>query len=232
MVESTGDPLNRKRAGTISVDRSSYRVDYEHGGFDTSALFSADGGKTETALNSTLLTYFAPGRLLADALDSRLFSMPPLELVGPPTVTLKEVKLREEPSQHDIDGRKTRKYVLNFSYDITARVGTEKLRAVVRAIAELWTTEELEASYLPLDPRRVRTGFDAVDHSLRQAMTGVKGFPLERRLSVTRRISGGAPFTDLVTTTFSSFEPFAASPQLFEVPSGYRHQNPILGVGN
>lgn len=157
--------------------------------------------------------------------------MPPLQSVGVPAVSLKQVRLREEPTTHLIEGRKTRKYVLNLSYEVKMNVGSEKVRGVFNATAELWTTDEIEASVLPLDPRRIRTGFGVIDASVREALSVVKGFPLERRLSVTRRLAGGAPFTDLVTTSFREFESLATPPQNLDVPPGYRYQEPILGMG-
>lgn len=72
VVESTGSPLVRKRAGTIWLSGPSYRVDWTEGVFDQSAVLSLDEGKSETALNSELSTYFRPKFLLAELPDSRL----------------------------------------------------------------------------------------------------------------------------------------------------------------
>lgn len=149
VVESTGDPLVRKRAGTILVVGPSYRVDWTEGAFDSSAVFSVDGGESETALNSERSTYFRPKFLLAELPDSRLLAMPPLQSGKVPTVSVREVRLREEPETHLIEGRKTRKYVLNLSYEVKVNVGSERVRGIFTATAELWTTDEIEVPVLP-----------------------------------------------------------------------------------
>src|SRR6476619_5074701 len=54
VIESTGDPLNPRRAGTVRIEGLSYRVDGEGENLMGAASFSTDGGKTVTTLNEKL----------------------------------------------------------------------------------------------------------------------------------------------------------------------------------
>jgi hypothetical protein len=104
----------------------------------------------------------------------------------------------------------------------------EKLRVLFRSTVLLWTTEAIELSVVPMDLREIRTGHDAVDPAVKEALSGVKGFPLKRQMSVTRRYEGGQVMVDAMTTTFDDFKTVALPPEALAVPSGYRYEEPVM----
>ncbi len=228
VIERTGDPLNPRSAGTIRIDGSSYRVDQE--GESLSAAFSTDGGKTVTVLNQKLSTYYRPKRIDSEMRTSGLYAVPMLEIGTNPVVAVKNVLLQEEPTDEVIAGYETRKYVLRFAHDVRMTLSGERLRVIFHSTFEIWTTEKIDLSVLPVDPRKLHTGQSAVDPAVREALSGVKGFPLKRRLAVTRQFEGGMVMVDVVTTTFDDFKTVDLPPEELTVPSGYRYQEPVIGV--
>jgi hypothetical protein len=92
----------------------------------------------------------------------------------------------------------------------------------------LWTTEEIDLAVRPIDLRELHTGFGEVDRKVHEALAGVKGFPLKRRLSVTRQYEGGAVMAETVTTTFDDFKTVNLPPAALAVPAGYRYEEPVI----
>jgi hypothetical protein len=232
VVESTGDPLIPRHTGTIRIEGGSYRVDYE--GADklgATASFSTDGGKTVTALNETLSTYYHPKAFPSEAkiTSSGHYSAPFIEKNTKPVVSVKNVILEEESSDERIAGHATKKYVLRFTHDLRVKMGGEKVRVIFGSTVLLWTTEEIDLPDVPMNLREIRTGFDTVDQAVNAALSGVKGFPLKRRLAVTRQYEGGRVMVDVVTTTFDDFKTVDLPPAALAVPAGYRFQEPVIG---
>ncbi|MDP9191336.1 MAG: hypothetical protein M3P06_06510 [Acidobacteriota bacterium] len=229
VTESTGDPLHPRSAGTIRVDGVSYRIDGDEANLIASASFSTDGGKTVTRLNQQLSTYYRWKVLPSEGMSTGLYDAPFLETSTKPVVSVKNVLLQEEPTDEVIAGYPTRKYVLTFDHDVRGTLQGEKLRVIFRTTALIWTTEKIELAVAPIDLRVILTGRSAVDPAVREALSGVKGFPLKRRLAVTRRYEGGAVMVDVVTTTFDEFKTVDLPPEALTVPSGYRYQEPVIG---
>jgi len=230
VIESTGNPLNPRRAGTVRIEGLSYRVDGEGENLVGSASFSTDGGKTVTTLNEKLSTYYRPKALLGERTSSGHYSVPFLDMDKKPKISVKDVILTEEPTDERIAGYETKKYVLTFAHDVRFTMQGEKLRVLFSTTALLWTTEAIDLSVVPMDPRKIYTGHDAVDLAVREALSGVKGFPLKCRMSVTRRYEGGMVMVDVVTTTFDDFKTVDLPPEALTVPAGYRYQEPVIGA--
>lgn len=229
VTQSTGDPLHPRSAGTIRVDGVSYRIDGDEADLIASASFSTDGGKTVTYLNQQLSTYYRSKVLPSEGRSTGLYDAPFLEASTKPVVSVKNVLLQEEPTDEVVAGYPTRKYVLTFDHDVRGTLQGEKLRVIFRTTALIWTTEKIELAVAPIDLRVILTGQSAVDPAVREALSGVKGFPLRRRLAVTRRYEGGAVMVDVVTTTFDEFKTVDLPPEALTVPSGYRYQEPVIG---
>ncbi len=230
VVESTGDALNPKTSGTIRVDGMSYRIEHDDSLMFTAA-FSTDGGKTVTALNTKLSTYYRPKAPPpgAKAMSSGHYSVPFMDMdKKPPKVSVKDVVVTEEPTDERIAGYETKKYVLTFAHDARFTLSGEKLRVLFTTTVLLWTTEAIDLPFVPMDPREIRTGHDVVDQAVKAAMSGVKGFPLKRRMSVTRRFEGSKVMVDAVTTTFDDFKTVDLPPEALTVPAGYRYEEPVI----
>jgi hypothetical protein len=224
VTESAGDRPASKSAGTIRIDGVSYRIDYENYLVAT-ASFSIDGGKTVTALNENLSTYYR----LKDS-STRPSSSFFMGKFSDAEVTVKDVSLTEELTNERIAGFATKKYVLKLAHDVTLTLGGHKVRVFYRSTVLLWTTEEVDLSVYPMDLRELHTGFGEVDRKVREALAGVKGFPLKRRMSVTRQYEGGVVMVQAVTTTFDDFKTVDLPPKALAVPPGYRYEEPVIGA--
>ena len=194
------------------------------------ASFSTDGGKTVTALNDKLSTYYRPNANPSRVMSSGHYSTPFIDEKTTAVVSVKKVSVQEESPGERIAGFQARKYVLKFAHDVKMKLGDEPVRVIFDSTVLLWTTDEVELAVVPMDLREVRTGLSKVDQQLAAALAGVKGFPLKRSLSVSRRYEGGEAMVDLVTSTFDDFKTAALPPEALAVPAGYRYQEPVIGV--
>ena len=233
------DPDRPRFVGTIRIDGASYRVDHDGPALISSSSFSTDGGKTKTLLNSTLSTYFVSkmndgstksgstksGSMMS---SSALYGVP-FGVDTPPVASVKDVVLKEESTGEVIAGFETSKYVLRFMHVLTAETFGEKLRVIFHTTVELWTAPKLELSLDPMGLCEIFTGESDIDPVVREALFGVKGFPLKRRLTVTRQIEGGMVVTEVSTITFDDFKTVALPPEALQVPKGYRYQEPVIG---
>ncbi|HEX2061919.1 MAG TPA: hypothetical protein VHK90_14355 [Thermoanaerobaculia bacterium] len=223
--EVTGNAIARPETGTVVIDGDSYRIDHVPPKPELSSLISTDGGKTVTALNAGLRTYY---HLNETKQAIGLLAMIPLLQGRPQSVTLDEVSVTEEPAAETIAGFKTRKYVLRLKYRTKTDVGSEVFPTSFTATGEIWTTDAIDSTLDPFQLRRMRTGYDDVDTKLREVLAAVKGFPLMRRLAVSRKIANGRAQTELYTTTFSDFASAEVPAQTFSVPAGYEYQEPVI----
>lgn len=220
---STGDPLRPSFSGTIFIERNSYRI--ESGKND--AVISRDGGKTEQVLNVERKTYFDPARLRRHGGDSLLFELP----VGRDAkVDRIRIELNEEPESEQIAGFRVRKYVLRFGYRLSARLSGHKLEAQVDAIALLWAASDLSMPRFPIEPMRLITGYQSVDTEVAKRITEVPPVIVKKQLSVTRIIDGGSGYTDLIIAEMTSMESVRTTPKLFELPAGYRYEEPVFAT--
>lgn len=229
------DPDSPRDAGTVRIDGASYRIDSDRPGLLSSSSFSTDGGKTKTLLNSTLSTYFLSTYFVpkkigpSTASSSGLYGVP-FGVDRPPVASVQDVVLKEESTDEVIAGFETSKYVLRFMLVLKAETFGEKLRVIIHTTVELWTTRKLELAFNPIDLREILTGENNVDPVVREALSGVKGCPLKRRLTVTRQIEDGMVLTEVSTTTFDDFKTADLPPEALKVPKGYRYQEPVVGV--
>jgi hypothetical protein len=230
LIESTADQVTPVRSGSITIAESAWRVDYDEDNQGATAVFSTDGGLTETALNDEMQTYYEPKRIHYRNPSSRMLSMPFVPPGAPPVVTLKKLDVQEEQSPEVIEGMAARKWVVSLGYEVQVDVGSEVLKGIFSTTALIWTTDARADVPFPLDPRTIVTGWDTIDASLAELREQIPGFPLKRQMTVTRRIVGGRPFTDVITTTITAFQDAELSGTDLEIPSGYINQEPIIGA--
>lgn len=57
-----------------------------------------------------------------------------------------------------------------------------------------------------------------------------EGRPVRVRARTTRTAEGGTAVRDEVEVVFGEFRPLSADPAFFEVPRGYRHEKPVVGI--
>lgn len=75
-----------------------------------------------------------------------------------------------------------------------------------------------------------RTGYAEVDAKFSAAEASMKGFPLRLSLTATRQFSGGSATTNSSSVQTTEIRETTADDSLFVRPTGYRHQQPVVGA--
>jgi hypothetical protein len=74
------------------------------------------------------------------------------------------------------------------------------------------------------------TGIAEIDAKLRAALTQVMPANTEKsELTITRRLDGGQPMTQVIRTTIESLGEVRSRDADFEVPTDYQYQPPVIG---
>jgi len=206
--------------GHVIADDENRRLIYDNQDepFAEDVMMSTDGGKTVTALNTRLRTWFA----LVDQ---------PAGLSPWMHVEIKDVKVSvaEEPSEA-IAGYPVRKFVIHASYTTREDHSGTKVNRVHTMTEIIWTTDKLDGS-LSFPIPRVTIGVGVVDAELRRKTASISGFLLRDVKTISRAYEGGAPSLEMMTTDVDDIRTVASPPATqFVKPPGYINQPPIIGA--
>jgi hypothetical protein len=208
----------------VIADGENRRLTYENQEepFSEDVMLSTDGGKTVSALNTSLRTWFA------------VVDRPPSETGLPPSIPVKikdtKVTVAEEPSTETIAGYPVRKFVIRAGYTAREDYGGTRVNRVHTMTEIIWTTDKLDGS-LAFPMPRVTIGVRAIDAELRQKTASISGFLFRDVKTISRAYEGGAPSLEMMTTDVDDIRtvPSPAATQ-FVKPAGYVNQAPIIGV--
>ena len=118
---------------------------------------------------------------------------------------------------------------ITFSYRFTVDVGgPTSVNGEVHG--EIRVSDDTVPPNLPLIPLAIHAGSKEVDDLLQPEIAKLAGRGRTVELEVTRQIEDGVALKE--TTRVSITEPVQtdADPQAFEIPSGYRYQEPVIGA--
>jgi hypothetical protein len=189
--------------------------------FTHDVLLSTDGGKTVTALNTPLRTWF----------DFAIFPRGTSGLkpwagtaIKDPTVTVSE-----EAGAEPIAGFPVRKFVIRASFTAQEDYGGTKVKRENAMTTILWTTDKID-SVLAFPISVFATGVSSIDAELRQKTAAViSGFPLREVTTFSQAYEGGAPTGKITTTEVDDIRTVSSLPAAqFAKPAGYVNQPPII----
>jgi len=204
-------------------DRRRLTVEQQDEVFTFDVLLSTDGGKTVTALNTPLRTWFDEAPLQAEK---------PARIPGLAEIKIQDAKTSviEEPTDVTIAGFVTRKFVVRASYTSLEKYGDTKVKRLHAMTTLLWTTDKLDPS-LAFPIRSITFGVEPLDAELRQKQAVISGFPLRRVTTISRAYEGGEPSVEITTYEVDDIRtvPSPAASE-FVRPNGYANQEPIIGV--
>jgi hypothetical protein len=208
----------------IIVDGDNRRLTVEHPEepFTYDVLLSTDGGRTVTALNTALHTWFEAPKPWATATG-----LPPLI---PAEIKNAKTTVTEEPSTETIAGFPVRKFVIRAGYTSREDYSGNKVNRIHTMTALLWTTEKLDRS-LAFPIPEFTTRVESLDAELRQKSAAIPGFPLRCVTSLSHAYEGGEPSVEMRTSEvdeIGTVPPPSAS--VFVKPAGYVHQEPVIGA--
>jgi len=208
----------------VIADGENRRLTYEtrQEPFTEDVMLSTDGGKTVTALNTPLHTWFT------------VVAPPATETGLPPRISaeIKDVKVSttEEPPAETIAGYAVRKFVIHAGYTTREDYSGTKVNRIHTMTTLLWTTDKLDRSlFFPIS--EVTMGARSIDARLRQETAAIPGFPLRQVTTISRAYEGGEPQVEMTTTEVDDIRTVPSPPASeFVKPAGYVNQEPIIGV--
>lgn len=209
-----------KVSGRMWVEGDFYRAEFERDGKRT-ILISRDGDQSAAILDPAKSTWSNRARIAGASMRSAaLFAWPTTgaEVKGKPKVTHRTEKTTA------IAGEPAVAHVIEASFRVESIVGGSPLRGKLRMKATIWTSPTLPE--LPMQRRRLRTGYDAVDVELEKAEQNVHGMVLRHELEVTRTFEGGPPETEKTTTAIANLQHTTVDEAFFTVPETYRYSGP------
>lgn len=209
-----GDRLRTASSGTVSVSGRSYRLVLDPDPSNPRAWDIAVSDGTETRLIN-----------LGNQTWYRERAYPPgreTKLRGKVNAT------RRSEGTESIDGRTAARHFLRLEYKQTEDFGPTRVGSKVGV-----TLLVAAAADLPPIPwqRHLTTGFREADGEIARFMETIEGMPLRTELAYTQTYEGGGiPSTVVAMTTFTDISIEDVPPSRFEVPKGYREQEPVIGV--
>jgi len=189
--------------------------------FTYDVLLSGDGGKTVTALNTKLQTWYT----LTDASPkARPAAIPGIQI----EFTDIKANLVEEAGAEPINGFTVRKFVVHGSFTSAESYGGTKVKRIHTVTAIIWTTDKLEGS-LGFPLLSITVG-EKLDAELRQKIGAITGFPLRKIVTIARAYEGGQPTVEMISEEVDDVATIAAPPaSLFMRPANYANQEPVIG---
>lgn len=225
-ITTTSRPPRPPSIQQIITDGEKRRLTIENAEapFIYDVLLSPDGGRTITALNTPLKTWF--DKEAFDAKHPHYTGLPP----GIKTqIKDAKISISEEPTDEPVEGFPVRKFVVRASYNTQEDFNGTIVKRVHAITTLLWTTDKLDRSLAfgmpPLD-----TGVASLDTELRQKAAAF-GFPLRRVTTVSRAYEGGEPVVEITRIEIGKIETVASPPaSVFARPSAYANQAPVIGA--
>lgn len=219
-MKNSGDPLVPKTSGRVFIDGDRYREELDPTGEPRAAdvVISRDRDQTALMVNLQNSTWYE--RDERTAVSSQLFSLgTATRIKGKPSFNS-----QDEPSDEKILGHATRKHVLRFAYRFISNFPDElSVPGSVDTTVIILIATDLQPS-----PKRsmIRTGLAELDPELSRIEAAFDGMVLQQTVSVTRILEGGPPVRTLITTNVEAIETENVPASMFEVPKGFRHQEP------
>lgn len=182
---------------------------------------SRDRDKTALLLNHQNDTWY---ERTGKPATSRFFSPAPF---GKPDVRDVKVTASEEPSDESIAGHPSKKHVIRLSYTVVLDYSGTTVRVMIGSTAIVNT-----ATDLPPLPRYegIVTSFPEIDAKIAGIYASFGGMVLKQVISVSQQYEGGPARHEVVDYEVERIETKADDATLFEVPQGFVHQFPQLGM--
>jgi hypothetical protein len=195
-----------------------------------------DGGKQVFVLNPQDRTYYEDVafrtrtglRVLGDASAQPLAVSSPFQVDGVEKV---QVEVKTSPREEVVSGYPCRRSVLTFSYTLKLTVVKVNVSMPGRfdGSVDFCLMDAPNAPRLPFGHGlELRTGHPEVDAAVAERLGVLRGLPVARLLSVTRRIDNGQAVIGRSVLLLSDIRETEIAADRFEVPKNYRFQEPVI----
>ena len=195
---------------------------------------SRDGGTQLLVLNASDRTYYDS---VAYQAGRPVPSLAPLNVREPLVVGGVEKVLvgvdppltGEETSDGKTDACRRVTVTLSYSLQLRLTMAEGLFPGRVQGRGEFCLTDSLPVTTLPFGHGlQFVSGIPQVDALLAERLAALKGIPIKRTLVATRQIQGGESVSETATLVLSDFREAQVPPDRFEVPPGYRYQEPVI----
>jgi hypothetical protein len=202
-------------------DNRRLTVEQQDEPFTHDILLSTDGGKTVTALNTPLQSWF-DFAILQPSTSS-------LKILKGTAIKDPKVTVSEESGNEPIFGFPVRKFVIRASFTSEEDYGGTKVKRENAVTTLLWTTDKIDGA-LAFPAAVFVTGVASIDAELRQKTAAmISGFPLREVRTYSRAYEGGEPTIEMITTEVDDIRTVQSPPATqFAKPAGYINQPPII----
>lgn len=185
-------------------------------------------GKT-TYLNLQNKTYYHEQKAIAGARvqgSSSLFHLP---TYGDPQLRGKpKISYRNAGAGPQLGGHATTKHVIEFRYRLRTEISGTGLHGDITGLLTVVTAPSLPGSG---DTVFVRTTYPEIDEEIAKHAATFEGMLVSRELVVSRKLEGGPKVTERTTMTIEELTTVdRVEDELFAIPPGFRHQEPVIAV--
>lgn len=192
-----------------------------------------NGGKQIFILDPKNRTYYEDNALRARR-GVRQLSVNTLT-VGPPFriegVENPQVNLEVSPQGETVSGYTCQRAVLTFSYTLKLRLdmANASMPGRVEGFEDFCLADVPNLPRLPFGHQlQVASGHPEVDAAIAERVAALKGIPVARRLTVTRKIENGEVVSATSAFVVSDLRDVTIAADRFEVPKDYRFQEPVI----
>jgi hypothetical protein len=229
-IEQRGGLQESARTGRVLVDGSRYRLELEPEAdprpFDVLISKSADGKEIGLHLENRTFYEFkkTPGPDFPSSPQLRLYA------VGPAKVKMSNVRLeaKDAPTHETLSGLATLRREVRLTYELAVRYPGETFKGKVDIEVIHWLADDKPLPVPSLLRPEIHAALPEVDALLTGALAKLAGFPVKQQVTITSAIAKGTSQTQVFTTTVSGITTADTSPGLFEVPSGFRYEEPVM----
>lgn len=226
-TEGRGGLLPVNRSGSVFIEGGSVRIETRTEDFETISV-REDGAKECFILDPARKTYYRSACGRDDAV--------PIVPIVPSEPTKKEPKVskvkvegRDEGPAGLISGLEVRKGTIDVSYITEARMGNDSFPVTIQRRLEVWMSNRLSVPSYPFGhSQELKSGVPEVDARVSEWLKKLGSFPLKHVVTTTRAFDKAHPITETQTTTLSGVEEKALQPSLFQLPPGYRFEEPVI----
>ena len=140
-----------------------------------------------------------------------------------------KVETRDAPGPESVAGLSARRYETSVSYDLKVKFLSETLRGQVTIQEVSWMAEDRTLPLPSLLRTEVRTALPEVDAALAQARSRLRGFPVKTQVTVDIDMGQGSQRQTFVyALAVHDLKPAETPRSVFEVPSGFRYEQPVM----
>jgi hypothetical protein len=219
--------LDQVRTGRVLVDGGRYRLELDPEADPRPFDVLISTGTGETGLDLAGRTHYTlekpdPSKPMTQALW--FFARKEDGKVGKV-----KTETKDAPEPESLAGLSARRYETSVSYDLKVRHMAETLKGHVTIEEVSWMAEDRTLPVPSLLRTDVHTALPEVDAALSQARSRLRGFPVKSQVTVDIDMGKGSERqTYSYTLTVHDLKPAETPDSLFQVPSGFRYEEPVI----